>query len=236
VLELFLNKNDYINLEIIHSNKKIIPKNIEFFQKLMGQLKNTAETSYLTFLIDKWHGMTEFNSIPASGMAYFKEFFDAYNIPIGKMEGFNNGRRFRFPNFFTGEWIASDTFYCVRQPPMWGCQCGLDDRTSCEKYSTCNAFTKKKKCALHKNNIWVQEKPSGPFRLSQNYLKIIKENTIKSEKVPISPLLKLLYKNKRSLSDFVEKEKEKKEDLFLRFKKDFKLSDEEINACFNLNK
>jgi hypothetical protein len=243
IFDEFSNKSDEIKPDYI-LNKAIIPdeniKNHKKNPKLSKDLIKSIEilkikngTILMTFLIDKWNGMASNKELRSTGNIYFHKFYENFNLPIGLMEGHKTRRKYRYLNLFTGQFLSSDSLYIVRMPHYWGCQNGLDERITCNGLNCPRYLKTKKKCYLRKNNIWVQNSKGAPFRLSKNYLSVIKSEILVGKKIDFTALGENLYKNFDSKLKFGVKFEKK--NLIEKFLSDFHFSQKEFQFLFKIN-
>lgn len=122
---------------------------------------------------------------------------------------------------------CKNTIAHFRECREYGCWKGRDTKLNCVdsscKYHPRNPREMKNECELGNGVIWRKNHPNGEYDLGQNYLEVIKSELLSNRKIPIRLFLSAFYP-----------EKEYKESLIGEFKKDFNLTEKEINTIFEL--
>jgi len=221
---------ELINSSILIDRERLIPqlkipKLDDNLKKDLQKLKRSNGGPLMTFLVDKWHKMSEIKPIEKSASyIYFYKFYKYYNIPLGIKPEHKTGRRLRFLNFFTSNWVAGDTLYSLRQSNKWGCEFDVDDRLNCKKMNECHAMRKKKKCNINKMNVWVQNGHGAAVRFTKNYLKALNREILKYEKINLQSLLNIIYMN--------NKNKYNSNLMYEQFTHEFNIKKEELEILF----
>jgi hypothetical protein len=172
--------------------------------------------TFLTFLFDKWEGISTIDGISSTSRVELLKFYKHFNLSI-KIEN----DIVKFYNFFTRNYITYQTFFYEHIPRRFGCYWGIESRVNCEKLD-CDQRNPGKtyKCDLSRGNIWVQQYKETPIKLASNYISVIFSEVLKGEKIDIHQICKIIYKNEDSIEKFIN---------------DFHINEEEFKAFFNLS-
>ena len=199
-----------ILLELFKKASMIIIKRKKIANKIA---KYNISPTFLTFLIDKWIGISTENSIISTSTNKLQKFYNFFDLPIVD----ENGNK-KFFNFLTGKYVRDRTIFYEHQPRRFGCYYGFEDRINCNK-EDCDQLSdvKRYKCDRTKGNIWVQNSKNEPIKLAKYYYEIIKNKVLKNQELDINLLIEYLYGDVKYKQKFIE---------------DFNISDKELNTFF----
>ena len=168
-----------------------------------NKIKNHAGLT--CFLVDKWYnisitrGITKYTSMDY-WITFYKHFGLNYNILDSKKT-----HRLQLMILFSGKMVKSDSIDFNRQIRQLGCK-------SEDEYGIWNI-----ECAK-----------MGKIRLSKNYLMVIQQEILKKERIPLNPMLKIIY-----YKEFLEDSAELK--ILNKFVKEFNITEEEITSIFTFD-
>lgn len=158
------------------------------------------------FLIDKWYNIDTDNSVENyTSMDYFINFYENFNLNYNILDS-ENSHRLQIMVLFSGKLVKSDSISFNRQVRQFGCK--------------------------NKNGygIWYKDLSDNKgMILSSNYLQFIKTYLLKGKKIPLFPLLKILYQKKdHSKSNILN--------LATQFINDFNIKRKEFKEIFQILK
>ncbi len=190
--------------------------------------------SFLCFLIDKFNQMNPgLFTYQSTSEKFYDNFYMAFNLPLREQEK----RGGRYLNIFTGNYISKDTIYIIRQSRGYGCIKNMQNRLNCTNLD-CEQKNKRNSCNLKENNIWISDYENMPgskkgWSLVNDYTERVLNVILKNEKVPITPLLKILYKEKINENRKFVLSKKLWRVLITKFKNDFNLNKNQIVILFD---
>ncbi len=185
----------------------------EFSEKI-----DFAAAPFLTFLIDKAHG------VPAPSSKIIP-FFKMYNLQL----------REKYEYVYVNPWMRQpyknqvscvNTIEYLQQPRGFGCWNGQDVKANCDNYQCkyhpimANISVP---CNLMREAIWKRDTPAGQLTFGKNYVSIIKKQILFNKKIPLKDLLTVLYRDSSH----------NLQTLFEKFEMEFSLTSEEIEAFFS---
>ena len=194
-------KNKDLNIYRIDLDRKQLEPLLNNFD--FSQFKNFKYHSALNcFLVDKWYKISPTQGVSKyTSMDYWINFYKHYNLNYKVLET-EKTHRLQLMILFSGKMVKSDSIDYNRQARQFGCNF---------KYG---------------QGIWnVGYNAKGEIKLSANYLEVIKQDILKGEKIPLIPLLRILYHR-----EFNEKLAKMK--IIDKFIGEFNLNKKELSNLF----
>lgn len=154
------------------------------------------------FLVDKWYKISPTQGVSKyTSMDYWINFYKHYDLKYNILEA-EKSHRLQLMILFSGKMVKSDSIDYNRQVRQFGCN---------YKYG---------------QGIWnVGYNAKGEIKLTAKYLEVIKQDILKGEKMPLIPLLRILYHR-----EFNEKLAKMK--IIDKFIGEFNLNKKELSDLF----